>query len=354
MSPEQAAGDLEHLGPRSDVYSLGATLYCILTGRPPFETEEVGNVLQKVQRGDFSPPRQLDPSLDKSLEAICLKAMATKPDDRYASCRALAEDVERWMADEPVSAHRDAWPDQLARWARRHRAWAQAAVAALLAVAIIASVAALLVDRARRAEMVARRDATRSLAAERAAKAAAAANLDQANANLRLARQAVEEYFTRVSQDTLLQRQDAPNVRDLRELRKDLLDVALRYYQKFVDQHQEDAELQLELAQAYGRVGELTGEIGSKERALEAHQHELAIWTKLAEAAPGDSKTQAALGASHYHVGMIERQLGRTALALGVLRAGARNLGTCRSRASRNSRPTEPGQGSHRPRQRAL
>jgi eukaryotic-like serine/threonine-protein kinase len=316
MSPEQAAGDLEHLGPRSDVYSLGATLYCILTGRPPFETEEIGNVLHKVKRGDFSPPRQLDPSLDKSLEAVCLKAMATKPEDRYASCRALAEDVERWMADEPVSARRDAWSDQLARWARRHRAWAQAAVAALLAVAITASVAALVVDRARRAEMAARHDATRSLAAERVAKAAAAANLDQANANLRLARQAVEEYFTRVSQDTLLQRQDAPNVRDLRELRKDLLDVALRYYQRFVDQHQEDAELQLELAQAYGRVGELTGEIGSKERALEAHQHELAIWTKLAEAAPGDSKTQAAVGASHYHVGMIERQLGRTGRAL--------------------------------------
>jgi serine/threonine protein kinase/tetratricopeptide (TPR) repeat protein len=316
MSPEQAAGNLEHLGPRSDVYSLGATLYCVLTGKPPFESEDVGNVLQKVQRGDFPSPRQLDPSLDKSLEAVCLKAMANKPDDRYASCRALAEDVERWMADEPVSARRDTWPDQLTRWARRHRAWAQAAVAALLAVAIVASVAALLVDSARRAEMVARHDATQSLAAERVAKAAAAANLDQANANLRLARQAVEEYFTRVSQDTLLKRQDAPNVRDLRELRKDLLDVALRYYQQFVDQHQEDSELQHELAQAYGRVGELTGEIGSKERALEAHQHELSIWTKLAAAAPDDSKAQSSLGASHYHVGMIERQLGRTALAL--------------------------------------
>ncbi len=316
MSPEQAGGDLERLGPRSDVYSLGATLYCILTGRPPFDTADVGEVLRKVQNGEFTPPRQLDPAVDKALEAVCLKAMATSPDNRYASCRALAEDVERWMADEPVSARRDAWPDHLARWARRHRAWAQAAVAALLAVAVIASIAAVVVDRSRRAEMAARGEATRSLVAERAAKAAAAANLEQATANLGLARKAVEEYFTRVSQDTLLQRQDAPNVRDLRELRKDLLDVALRYYQNFVNQHQDDAELQIELAKAYGRVGEITGEIGSKARALEAHRHELAIWTKLAEAAPADAKTQAALGASHYHVGMIERQLGHTALAL--------------------------------------
>ena len=85
MSPEQAAGDLDRLGPRSDVYSLGATLYCLLTGKPPFEGEDVGEVLRKVQQGEFPPPRQLDPSIDPALEAVCLKAMATKPEDRYAS-----------------------------------------------------------------------------------------------------------------------------------------------------------------------------------------------------------------------------------------------------------------------------
>ena len=83
MSPEQAAGDLERLGPRSDVYSLGATLYCLLTGRPPFEGD-VGEVLRAVQRGEFPPPRQLDPTIDPALEAVCLKAMAHRPEDRYA------------------------------------------------------------------------------------------------------------------------------------------------------------------------------------------------------------------------------------------------------------------------------
>ncbi len=112
MSPEQAAGDLDRLGPKSDVYSLGATLYCLLTGKAPFEGD-VGEVLRKVQKGDFSRPRQLDPSIDPALEAVCLKAMATEPDDRYASCRALAEDVERWTADELVTAWREPLRDGL-------------------------------------------------------------------------------------------------------------------------------------------------------------------------------------------------------------------------------------------------
>ena len=111
MSPEQACGDLEGLGPRSDVYSLGATLYCLLTGRPPF-AGDVGEVLQAVQRGEFDLPRHVDPTLDTALEAVCKKAMALRADDRYGTCRALAEDVERWMADEPVSAWHEPVPRQ--------------------------------------------------------------------------------------------------------------------------------------------------------------------------------------------------------------------------------------------------
>ena len=94
MSPEQAAGELDRLGPRSDVYSLGATLYYLLTGKPPF-AGDVGEVLRAVGRGEFPRPRQLDPSIDPALEAICLTAMAMRPEVRYRSCRALAEDVER-------------------------------------------------------------------------------------------------------------------------------------------------------------------------------------------------------------------------------------------------------------------
>ena len=142
MSPEQARGELERMGPRSDVYSLGATLFCLLTGKPPFENEDIGALLRDVQEGRFPRPRQIDPSLDQALEAVCLKAMAAKAEDRYATPKALADDLERWMADEPVGAWREPFTRRARRWTRRNRtAVAAVAVALLAALAGLGAVA---------------------------------------------------------------------------------------------------------------------------------------------------------------------------------------------------------------------
>ncbi len=148
MSPEQADGDLERIGPRSDVYSLGATLYCLLTGRPPREGEDVRAVLAAARRGEYRPLRQVDPSVDRALEAICNRAMATRPEDRYPTARALADDVERWMADEPVTAYRDPWMTTAWRWLRRHRTAATAA-GLLASIGVLGIVASSLVSAAR-------------------------------------------------------------------------------------------------------------------------------------------------------------------------------------------------------------
>jgi WD40 repeat protein/serine/threonine protein kinase len=99
MSPEQAAGDLDRVGPASDVYGLGATLYCLLVGHGPFPSGGVADVLQRVRRGIFPGPRRLRRSIDPALEAICLKAMSRQPEDRHATPMALAEEIEAWLAD---------------------------------------------------------------------------------------------------------------------------------------------------------------------------------------------------------------------------------------------------------------
>jgi serine/threonine protein kinase len=121
MSPEQASGDLDHLSARSDVYSLGATLYYLLTGNSPFSGDDVGVLLRKVQKGEFPRPRQRDATVGRAIEAVCLKAMSLNADDRYATPRELADDVERLMSDEPVVAYHEPLLPRIARWARNHK-----------------------------------------------------------------------------------------------------------------------------------------------------------------------------------------------------------------------------------------
>jgi serine/threonine-protein kinase len=147
MSPEQAAGRWDVVGPASDIYSLGAMLYALLTGQPPVKGSDLFGMLEQVKRGEVAPPRQVKPGVPKALEAICRKAMAREPAARYATALELAADVEHWLADEPVSAYREAWPARLARRARRHRTLVFSAGAALAVLALSLGVLAAVLTK---------------------------------------------------------------------------------------------------------------------------------------------------------------------------------------------------------------
>jgi serine/threonine-protein kinase len=143
MSPEQAAGRPDAIGPASDIYGLGATLYALLTARPPFAGGSVRELLQKVEHGDFAPPRQLRPDIPRALEAICLKAMAREPSTRYGTALELADDLERWLADEPVRAYRDPLAARARRWVRRHRTLVASVTSTLLLAVLLGGAAGL-------------------------------------------------------------------------------------------------------------------------------------------------------------------------------------------------------------------
>ncbi len=284
MSPEQARGELDRLGPRSDVYSLGATLYCLLTGRPPFEGDDLGEVLRKVQRGDFPPPRQIDPSLDRALEAVCTKAMATNPEDRYPSCRALAEDLERWSADESVVAWREPWTRKLVRWLTRHRTAVTAAGAAML-MALVGLGAVSGVQARANGELKRANDAL-SAANERVVEA----NSELKDANLRererfdLAMDAIKLFHGEISKDLLLKEPQ------FGKLRGKLLRGAADFYgrlEKLLKQRT-DRESRAALGRAYEELGELTGDIGTTDEALEVVRKAIAIRRDLAREPDAD------------------------------------------------------------------
>ena len=133
MPPEQARG-AKALTVAADVYSLGAILYELLTGRPPFRGVSQYDTLVQVQQQEPEPPRRVNPAVGRDLEAVCLKCLRKQPAGRYASAGDLADELERWLAGEAVSACPPTRAERLARWVRRNPARAALAVAMLIGV----------------------------------------------------------------------------------------------------------------------------------------------------------------------------------------------------------------------------
>lgn len=141
MSPEQAS-DLAPT-PASDIYSLGATLYKILCGQAAFSGENGLEIRTRVIEGRFARPSSLVRTIPQSLEAICLKAMQLRPNDRYATANDVALDIESYLADEAVSVQPDSLMQRAARWTRRHRSAAQSVIAAIMLVVMVSIIAAI-------------------------------------------------------------------------------------------------------------------------------------------------------------------------------------------------------------------
>ena len=140
MPPEQASGQLAEVGVLADVYSLGATLYFLLIGRPPFQAATLTEILKQVVEKDPVAPRKLDESIPRDLETICLKALSKERSRRYVNAQELAEDLGRWLGGEPIQARRVGNLERACKWCKR-KPLVSGLTAAVVLVVILSSFA---------------------------------------------------------------------------------------------------------------------------------------------------------------------------------------------------------------------
>lgn len=299
MAPEQASGQNSQVGAPADVYALGALLYELLTGRPPFRCILALDTLNQVVSDPPVPPSTLVAMLPRDLETICLKCLEKAPARRYASAQALAEDLQRFLDGRPIAARPVGRVERGARWCRRHPTGA-ALVALLLAVAVAGPAAAY-----HQMQLRQEADANADLARQQQAKAAH---------YFTRARQAVHDTLTKVANDPRLKQAD------FHDLRRDLLQTTLPFHEEFVQEQTDDPDLRAEQAAAHGDLARLRFEMGDLVAAKRDAGLAREAFDRLAAADPANSKYRDGQAYCLNTSGMVARAAGESAEALTYFR----------------------------------
>ena len=323
MAPEQAEGRTKRVGPPADVYALGAILYELLTGRPPFVGATVLETLEQVRTTEPVAPSRLVPHLPRDVETIALKCLHKDPVKRYESATALAEDLRRYLGGESILARPVGPIERGWRWYRRNPVVAglAASLAALLVLATAASLAAYArMSNLASGEHAARLTAERETQAARDARVREAAQRLRAEANFRKARAAVDGYLTTVSESQLLK------VPGLQPLRGELLESALRFYRDFLKKRGDDPTLRAELAATQARIGRIQTELGAVEAARRSLKSAIAAYQAEIIKNPQDLALRTALADAWL-------SLGDLAFTSGGQNAGQELLAACENNA---------------------
>ncbi len=277
MAPEQVIGEFDQ---RSDVYSLGLTLYELLTFRPAHDASIRSRIVEQISEASPKSPRSINPAIPKDLETIVLKATAHDAKDRYQAANDLAEDLQRFMQGFPIKARPFSVTEQLWRWARRNPAlaWSTATTAILLITVAAVSIWGFVTTRNANRELTTERGKTRQEA-------------DRAEDNLRMALQAFEEIVDGISQRGIPQSvqsdlnsnietedgeasQPVANLTPaVTEADAELLNRLLQFYIDFASRNESSPEVAAQTAKAQRRVGDIYQRLGRHEDAIAAYEN---------------------------------------------------------------------------------
>jgi serine/threonine protein kinase/tetratricopeptide (TPR) repeat protein len=304
MSPEQALAKRGLLDHRTDIYSLGATLYELLTLAPAFRGQDRQELLRQIAFEEALPPRRFCRAVPADLETIVMKALEKSPPDRYATAQELADDLGRFLKDEPIRARRPTPVQRLRKWGRRNRAVAWSAGVSAVALLLIA-VAAL----------------TLGLLAVKAEQERTQAALDQEAQRRQQLRRSLDAMSSEVIDDWLA-RQEV-----LLPEHKKFLEFALAMYEDFAHDTGPDEKARAGVAGAYRRVGIIRYKLGQMGDAEAALAHSQDLYTQLAADFPHVPVYRAALARNHSERGHEFRATGRAKEAEMAFRAAVA-LGT--------------------------
>jgi tetratricopeptide (TPR) repeat protein len=277
MAPELGAPNPRAATTAADVYGLGAILYALLTGQPPFKGETPLDTLALVRAGDPHPPHRHNPVVNRDLEAICLKCMEREPGDRYPSAEALADDLERFLADRPIQARHPSLAQRLTKLARRHRGLVWALFGGLLVAVTVLGISTGIIWREKQ-------QAEQAYRAEAEARTAEAEQRLLAEANELQARQVVDEMYTKVAEEWL-----ATEPR-MQLVQRDLLLKALHFYEKLLRSHPTDPQIRFKTAQAYHFVGRVQHRLGQTQESQQAIRQQIALLRDLVAEVPATAR----------------------------------------------------------------
>jgi eukaryotic-like serine/threonine-protein kinase len=306
MSPEQARGELKEVGPASDIYSLGATLFEVLTRQRPRRESSAEGVLQAARLGEVPRPRDFIARIPRPLEAICMRAMAVHPAGRYTSARGLIDDLERYLADDSVMAYRAPLAARVRRWARKH----PAAMAASLATFVLLGICGMGFAWQQRVHSIAVGEINQKLVEQR----------DIAVTRGDVAIDATLSFVAAIEENDELKQNPS-----LADLRKHLL----RQPMKHLQQIQAGFRLPSESPQSIERLGEvsfqiatLAYEIDDSSLASENYREAMQTFQGLVDASPKNASYQSKVANAHRNLGIMLEEQGVTAEAFAHLQRG--------------------------------